>query len=207
MLGIIVVANEINSKITKGVYFIMKQINEVLSMLVFQIKFWSKKLFYWNGYKMKDKKSMKSRCKWSARISAKKNSFVRIGKVNIGSNSRLVAVGGGELEVDDNTFFNSNCIVVARNKIKIGENCAFGPNVCIYDHDHDFNKNGKIDGAYKLGNVVIGNNCWIGAGAIILRDTIIGDNCVLGAGAVVKGEIPENSLVKMDRVLNVQMLR
>ncbi|MCD7710451.1 MAG: hypothetical protein LUI04_03750 [Porphyromonadaceae bacterium] len=41
----------------------------------------------------------------------------------------------------------------------------------------------------------IGDNCFIGAGAIILPGSRIGDNVIIGAGAVVKGEIPSNSVV------------
>ena len=46
-----------------------------------------------------------------------------------------------------------------------------------------------------LGKVVIGNNTFIGENAIILPGTSIGDNCIIGAGAVVHGKIPDNSLV------------
>ncbi|MEG1551379.1 MAG: DapH/DapD/GlmU-related protein, partial [Oscillospiraceae bacterium] len=40
--------------------------------------------------------------------------------------------------------------------------------------------------------VHIGNNVWIGAGAIILPGVNIGDNSVIGAGSVVTKDIPEN---------------
>lgn len=40
--------------------------------------------------------------------------------------------------------------------------------------------------------VFIGNNVWIGAGAIIMPGVKIGDNSVIGAGSVVTRDIPEN---------------
>ena len=40
----------------------------------------------------------------------------------------------------------------------------------------------------------MGNNVFIGAYAIILPGATIGDNCVIGAGAVVVGAIPPNSV-------------
>ena len=40
--------------------------------------------------------------------------------------------------------------------------------------------------------VHIGNNCWIGAGSIILPGVTIGDNTVIGAGSVVTKDIPAN---------------
>ncbi len=40
--------------------------------------------------------------------------------------------------------------------------------------------------------IVIGNNVWIGAGAVILAGTVIREDSIIGAGSVVKGEIPTN---------------
>lgn len=44
---------------------------------------------------------------------------------------------------------------------------------------------------------IIGNNCLIGMGAIVLNGAVIGNNCLIGAGAVVTegSKIPDNSLV------------
>lgn len=49
------------------------------------------------------------------------------------------------------------------------------------------------------GYVHIGNNCWIGSNVTILNKTVIGNNCVIGAGCVVSGNIPDNTIVKIDR--------
>lgn len=43
--------------------------------------------------------------------------------------------------------------------------------------------------------VFIGEDSFIGAGAIILPGTIIGKNCIVGAGAVVKGSVDDYSIV------------
>ena len=82
---------------------------------------------------------------------------------------------------------------MCREAISIGDNTEFGPNVCIYDHDHDY-KNGLNNELYKTSPVKIGKNCWIGAGVIILRGTVIGDNSVIAAGSIVKDVVPSNSL-------------
>lgn len=52
---------------------------------------------------------------------------------------------------------------------------------------------GEIDGSHKC--PIIGKNCFIGAGAMILGDIIIGDNVKVGAGAIVIHNIPDNSTV------------
>lgn len=47
----------------------------------------------------------------------------------------------------------------------------------------------------RVGRVKIGDNCFIGAEAIILPNTEIGDNCIVGAGAVVTKDIKAGSVV------------
>ena len=96
---------------------------------------------------------------------------------------------------------NVGCIVVCRKKITIGNNVAFGPNVLVYDHDHIMDSTDGINSSsYNTGNIIIGDNTWIGAGTIILLGTHIGKNCVSGAGSVVKGSVPDNTRLIQKRV-------
>ena len=44
------------------------------------------------------------------------------------------------------------------------------------------------------GKIVIGNNCFIGYNAVILKNTEIGDNCIIGARAIVKGKVPSGTV-------------
>jgi len=142
----------------------------------------------------------------SVKILCEKNSKLDIDE-NFMARDRSVVTSceGGSIKIGKKFFMNYNCMVTAMNSITIGDNVCFGPNVCIYDHDHNFDENGVKEG-YKTGPVVIGNNVWIGAGAVVLRGTTIGDNCIIGAGCIVKGEIPNNSLVKQGRELVISKL-
>lgn len=144
-----------------------------------------------------------------------KNVFIRVkghGKIRIGkrstiySNVNIVATNNGNICIGNHVSINRNTVIICHEKITIGDDVGIGPNVCIYDHDHKFDKNGKGKG-YRTGAVEIGNNVWIGAGTIILRNTKIGDNSVIGAGCIVKGDIPPNSLVKSNRELVIEPLR
>lgn len=63
----------------------------------------------------------------------------------------------------------------------VGEGCRIYQNVTI--------------GEVNRKAPVIGNNCLIGAGAILLGDIKIGDHVKIGAGAVVNEDIPDNSTV------------
>ncbi|CUO81375.1 acyltransferase [Clostridium perfringens] len=135
----------------------------------------------------------------------KKSKFI-IGKmVRIRSGSKIKIRRKAEVQIGDNTFFNHGCIVVCHDKIIIGKDVQLGPNVLIYDHDHDFRaKNGLKKLKYKTSPVIIGNNVWIGANTVILRGTKIGDNCVIGAGSVVSQNIPSESILiqKRENIIN-----
>lgn len=110
-----------------------------------------------------------------------------------------------ELIFGKNVSVSSNNIIACREKIEIGDNVQFSPNVQIYDHDHDFRAEGGISaGKYKTNPIKIGNNVWIGANSIILCGTTIGDNCVIGAGSVVKGDYPSESVIIQKRLTELK---
>ena len=141
----------------------------------------------------------------TTQIYGRKNGSVKLGKrISSCRNTALVAVGG-KLTVGDYTSFSENCAVVCHEKIVIGSNCMFGPNSCIYDHDHIFNYNG-LQAGHNTSPIVIGDKCWIGANVVILRGTRIGECCIIGAGTVVKGDIPSHSLVVSERSMKIKPL-
>lgn len=74
--------------------------------------------------------------------------------------------------------------------IRIGYGVAIGPEVMIRDSD-----NHSVDGKVATAPVVIGNQVWIGARAIILKGVTIGDGAVIAAGAVVSRDVPAGALV------------
>lgn len=112
---------------------------------------------------------------------------------------------GAFCKIGKNTSVNCNNMIVCRERIIIGDNVQFSPNVQIYDHDHDFRVEGGVKaGKYKTRRIEIGNNVWIGANTIILRGTKIGDNAVIAAGSVVKGEIPADTVFFQKRVNEIR---
>lgn len=120
--------------------------------------------------------------------------------IKIRSGSKIQVRSGANVKIGDYTFLNHGCMVVSHEKISIGKNVQIGPNVLIYDHDHDYNSiHGLKVLKYKTSPIVIGENVWIGANTVILRGTKIGNNCVIGAGSVVKGEFPDNTIILQKR--------
>lgn len=141
------------------------------------------------------------------------------GRVRIGFTGSLCGIPTVEVDRKSKVEISPHCRIeksyiaaVAGGRVMVGEksslgkNCSLAPNICIYDHDHNFGNNGKERG-FKIGKVQIGDNVWLGAGVIILRDTQIGDNCVVGAGTVVKEIIPPDSIVTGNRDLIIKKLK
>ncbi len=119
----------------------------------------------------------------------------------------IIAAVGGTISIGDYVSFNHNNIIACREEIRIGNHCAFGPNVVIYDHDHKFGWGGIAVDDFNTSPIVIEDNCWIGANVTILRGTHIGQGSVVGAGSIVKGDIPPHSLVKANRELVIEPIR
>lgn len=101
----------------------------------------------------------------------------------------------------DTYFFDPKNTFVDENRgiyISIGKKCKISGKVSIIAHDYSWeilrNKYNKIlpSGGKKI---EIGNNVFIGYGAIILKNVKIGDNAIIGAGAVVTKDVPPNTIV------------
>lgn len=134
-----------------------------------------------------------------------KNSYLKLSKfIRARSGVRLKVRDEARLEIGEATSFNHGCMIICHEEIKIGSNVQVGPNVLIYDHDHDYK---SIEGIKKLkyntSPVIIGDNVWIGANVVILRGTTIGDNCVIGAGAVLKGDFERNRTILQKKATTV----
>ena len=128
-----------------------------------------------------------------------KGAHASIGKkVRVHSGSKIKIRKNGELYIGQGVKMNYNCIVVCRKEINIGAGTEFGPNVCIYDHDHDYSV-GLKNNKFTEERISIGSNCWVGANTIILKGTTIGDDCVIGAGSIITGTIPSKTLLIQKR--------
>ncbi len=93
----------------------------------------------------------------------------------------------------------SGATIYARKSITIGDNTMVGGNVKILDNDfHPIEVEARnADIKEKIGTkpVLIGNSCFIGCNALILKGTTLGDGCVVGAGAVVCGTFEAGSVI------------
>lgn len=120
-------------------------------------------------------------------------------EINISNSNSKISIGSG-------CFFNNDCSLNCRKNIIIGDNCIFGENVKIYDHNHQFNDKFKLikKQSYSCKSVIIGDNCWIGSNVVILEGTSIGEGCIIGAGTILQGEIPKQTIVTSNRELKLK---
>lgn len=112
------------------------------------------------------------------------------------SGLKLIITKDANLKIGKGCFFNNFCSINCLYKIQIGDNCIFGENVKIYDHNHRYKNNGLIkEQGYSLGEIKIGQNCWFGSNVTILKGVTIGDNVVVGANCVIYKDVPSNSVI------------
>lgn len=164
-----------------------REINNVISTAVTFMKLSVLKLAHGKNLKF----SAVERFSPNVVVEINKGGVLHLGKkVRAHTGCKLKVRTGATLTIGNNVRINYNCMIFCRASISIGDGCEFGPNVLIYDHDHDFRcKEGIKSGKYLTAPVSIGKNVWIGANTVILRGTTIGDNAVIGAGSIVKGDI------------------
>lgn len=93
------------------------------------------------------------------------------------------------------TFLNTEIRFGAKAVVTIGESCRIGPRVCFetVGHGTSIDTTGHRGSSSKP--IRVGDNVWIGCGAIIIGGTTIGDGAVVAAGAVVTRDVPAHTIV------------
>lgn len=141
----------------------------------------------------------------SERYAMLRELFGRVGS-NCSVGDGFICGFGCNIYLGNNVSINYRCILIDCNEIRIGNNVLIAPGVQINTASHPVEwserKNPNFDSnpeeyfcrTYAL-PVTIGDNCWIGAGAIILAGVTLGDNVTVAAGAVVTKSFPSNCLI------------
>ncbi|RCK48647.1 maltose acetyltransferase [Thalassospira profundimaris] len=92
-------------------------------------------------------------------------------------------------------FLNAGCVLLDSAEIRIGAGTMLGPHVQIYCPQHHTDPALRKAGLEIARPVHIGENVWVGGGAIILGGVTVGDHAIIGAGAVVTRDVPANATV------------
>jgi maltose O-acetyltransferase len=102
---------------------------------------------------------------------------------------------GRNILIGNNVFINFNCIFLDVAPITIGEAVKIGPNVQLYTATHPLNWQQRREGQEYGKPITIGNDVWIGGGAIICPGVTVGEKSVIGAGTVVTKNVPAGVVI------------
>ena len=99
---------------------------------------------------------------------------------------------GSNIYWGENSYANFGCIILDAAPVYIGENVMMAPSVKLLTATHPIEFKERNSGLEFAKSITIGDNVWIGGGAIINPGVTIGKNSVIGSGSVVTKDIPEN---------------
>lgn len=122
--------------------------------------------------------------------------------VVIGRNTRIECTGGLQsvgkgIKIGNRTTFGNDCTFGAAGGIEIGDDVVAGQFIRFHSENHNFNDKTKLireQGVTHKG-IKIGNNCWIGAGAVFLDGAELGNGCIVGANAVITKKFPCDAVI------------
>lgn len=115
--------------------------------------------------------------------------------VTLDTGARLHVANKATLRIGNNVGIGPYNILNAFDDLTIGDDTMFAPFVNVNCADHGTETGTLMRLQYgTYGPVVIGNDCWLGAGVVVTKGVTIGDGAVVGAGSVVTRDIPEYTI-------------
>ncbi|HZT88649.1 MAG TPA: sugar O-acetyltransferase [Stellaceae bacterium] len=102
---------------------------------------------------------------------------------------------GYNIRIGRGGFINYNCVFLDCAAIEIGDRVLIAPAVQLYTATHPLDAETRRDNLEYALPIRIGDDVWIGGGAIVLPDVEIGDRAVIGAGAVVTRDVAPDTVV------------
>ena len=105
---------------------------------------------------------------------------------------KKLIIENNSVQVLNSLAVSGGCYIQACRGISIGAGTIWSFNVSMISLDHDLKDLSK---ATSKGPIIIGKNCWIGAGAVILSGVMLGDRTIIGANSVVNKSFPQGNIV------------
>lgn len=104
----------------------------------------------------------------------------------------------GAISVGEGTHIQPRCQLSAYvGSIRIGKRVEIAPNCAMYPYNHQVFPDIPIRSqpVVSKGDIIIGDDAWLGFGTIVLDGVTIGSGAVVGAGSVVTRDVPDNAIV------------
>jgi maltose O-acetyltransferase len=102
---------------------------------------------------------------------------------------------GSNTSIGDRFYANTGCVVLDSAEVTIGDRVLLGPSVQLYAATHPVEAELRARGLEYAEPVSIGDDVWIGGGAIVLPGVTVGDGAVVGAGSIVTTDVPAGAVV------------
>jgi maltose O-acetyltransferase len=97
---------------------------------------------------------------------------------------------GARVTIGAGTFVNYDCLMLDVAPVAIGASCQIATRVQLLTATHPIDPQPRRVGWESAEPIVVGDNVWLGGGAILCPGVSIGDDTVVGAGAVVTRSLP-----------------
>ena len=123
---------------------------------------------------------------------------LRLGEMNTLYPCASIRIDQGWMTTGSEVSFGSGChIYEPRAGLTIGDHCMIGGGVLICGVNHGYAARGvpMRHQEFEAAPITIGNDVWIGMGAIILPGITIGDGAIVAAGAVVTQDVRGEAVV------------
>jgi acetyltransferase-like isoleucine patch superfamily enzyme len=163
-------------------------------MTIQKIYWWFRTLFYKPFFKKLGKHSYIGKP-----LTIRNYKGITVGsRVRIYPYARIEVINkGSSIIFEDNISIGQCFHIVSAGRLIIKKNTTISANVFMTNVDHSYK---DIDVHIMKQNIVIktttiGENCYIGYGAVIQAGTLLGRQCIVGANSVVRGEFPDYCVI------------
>lgn len=168
---------------------LQRRIRYVLDIILFFIRKYYLSLISLGNISSNGFQIISSRCD----LVVEENGKIILNNMNHFEPNVVLKAVGGIISVNG-VYMNRNVMIVSHKSITIKKGTTIGPNVVLYDHDHNYDH--KADyGKFLSESIEIEDNVWIGANVVILKGVHIGSKSVIAAGSIVLSDVPPYSLV------------
>ena len=136
-----------------------------------------------------------SKIYWSVRMDTPPYRLFRLGEHSVIESYCCINNAVGDITIGDHTRIGIHNTIIG--PVSIGSHVNLAQGIVVTALNHNFNDCSLyIDQqGITTRSVVIGDDVWIGANAVILPGVTIGSHSVIAAGAVVTKDVPDNTIV------------
>ena len=136
-----------------------------------------------------------SKIYWSVRMDTPPYRRFRLGKRSVIESYCCINNAVGDVVIGDHTRIGIHNTIIGPVCIGSHVNLAQGITVTALNHNFKDIKKRIDEQGISTKPVIIGDDVWIGANAVILPGVTIGQHAVVAAGAVVTNDVPDNTVV------------